>query len=55
MDVWGWTEGLKLMVDAMKLPVRNYAVEQIVDFFFSFHLIYYRLVVQYALSYFMGM
>jgi len=55
MDVWGGTEGLKLMVDAMKLPVRNYAVEQIVDFFFSFHLSYYRLVVQYALSYFMGM
>lgn len=40
MDVWGGTEGLKLMVDAMKLPVRNYAVEQIVDFFsFSFKLL----------------
>lgn len=41
MGVWGGTEGLKLMVDSMKLPVRNYAVEQIVDFFFfSFKLLY---------------
>lgn len=33
-------EGLKLKVDSMKRPVRNYAVEQIVDFFFSFKLLY---------------
>lgn len=29
------------MVDSLKLPVRNYAVEQITDFFFfSFKLLY---------------
>lgn len=32
-------EGLKLMVESMKLPVRNYAMEQIIDFF-SFKLLY---------------
>lgn len=43
------------MVDSLKLPVRNYAVEQITDFFFSFHLSYYMPVVQYALSHIMAM
>lgn len=28
------------MVDSVKLPVRNYAVEQIIDFVFSFKLLY---------------
>lgn len=37
------------MAESMKLPTRNYAMEQIivvVVFFFSFHLNYYMLVVQ---------
>lgn len=41
------------MVDSLKLPVRHYAVEHIIDFF-SFHLSYYMTIVQYAVLHFMG-